>query len=95
MTSLVYTPVFDRAAIMRDAWRMVRKADVSRFPLRLLLRNALRTAWTKAKTDAFYTFDRLRRVTSSEIAAMIIESKDAPLTSAEVAELRRLRREVA
>ena len=40
---------FDKAAIMKRAWEIVRKADVAKFGLRFILRNALRTAWREAK----------------------------------------------
>lgn len=40
---------YDRAAILKAAWAIVRGADVARYGLRLILRNALRCAWSDAK----------------------------------------------
>lgn len=40
---------YDRTAIMQAAWAIVRRADVARHGLRLILRNAMRTAWARAK----------------------------------------------
>ncbi len=41
--------MFNKSEIMKRAWEIVRKADVRRYGLRLILRNALRTAWHEAK----------------------------------------------
>lgn len=41
---------FDRSAIMKAAWVIVRNANVARFGLRFVLRNALRQAWNDAKS---------------------------------------------
>lgn len=40
---------YDRTAILKAAWAIVRGADVARYGLRLILRNALRCAWSDAK----------------------------------------------
>ena len=41
--------MFNRSEIMQSAWVRVRKANVARFGLRIVLRNALRAAWNEAK----------------------------------------------
>ncbi len=40
---------FNKSEIMTRAWAIARKADVAKHGLRLILRNALRTAWSEAK----------------------------------------------
>lgn len=41
--------MFNKSQIMNRAWELVRKADVAKFGLRRILRNAMRTAWNEAK----------------------------------------------
>ena len=43
------TTEFNKSAIMKRAWEIIRKADLARFGLRFILRNALRKAWQEAK----------------------------------------------
>ena len=41
--------MFNKSQIMNRAWELVRKANVAKFGLRRILRNAMRTAWNEAK----------------------------------------------
>lgn len=84
---------YDRSAIMKAAWVRVRRADRSRFPLRVILRNAMRTAWAEAKLAAMLADGpRLVSTLAAQIAA--IESKDY-LTRADWRELEALRLKAA
>lgn len=93
MATNTNNPQYDRAAIMRAAWEMVRTADLTQFNLRLLLKNALRTAWQAAKTAAFYAAGRARRMESAEYRVRIIESSKTFPSSADIAEIYRIRAE--
>jgi hypothetical protein len=46
------TGTFDCTAIMHHAWALVRKGNRAKFGLRILLRNAMRAAWSEAKHQA-------------------------------------------
>lgn len=81
--------MFNRSEIMREAWKLVRRGNRDRFPLRFLLRNALRTIWGRVKHNALMA---ARPATSAtEARVYMIECKDTPLTRAEIEEIRRLR----
>lgn len=109
MTAVAPTLRFDRAAIMRAAWRRVRvrKGDVQDFGLRHVLRLALRAEWAIARTAveaartratwaALRAAQRAEPVVAAPVAPLtpaqmrreVLLSKDAPLTAADVAELR-------
>lgn len=81
---------FDRAEIMRAARARVRKANRSRFPLRMLLSNALREEWAKAKAAAVIAELALRSVSAVETAIRVIEAKER-LSGADVREIEALR----
>lgn len=67
---------------MLAAWAAVRRADRSRFPLRVLLRNALRSAWAAAKSAAWEAEQATRDALQSpgtrklRLALAALEAKD-------------------
>lgn len=87
---------YDRAAIMKAAWVIVRGADVARFGLRTILRNALRFAWTQAKraaAEARRRAEAARPCTEADRirdAILALECKDR-LSLSDLRELDRLR----
>ena len=87
---------YNLSSIMRRAWEIVRGANVARFGLKLILRNALRTAWAEAKQAV--ALARSAPVTSGAVARIateirLIESKER-LFSADWARLDRLNDEL-
>lgn len=78
---------YDRRAIMHAAWGRVRKANRARFPLRVILRNALRGAWMEAKQEAARA---AQPVSSADMQILCIECKER-LAAADLREIERLR----
>lgn len=81
--------MFNRSEIMKAAWVLVRRANVARFGLRTVLRNALRRVWAKAKAEAAEA--ARRPMTEVQARIWMIESKDTRLTGADYAEILSLR----
>lgn len=81
--------MFNKSEIMKAAWVLVRRANVARFGLRAVLRNALRTVWAKVKAEASEA--ARRPMTDAQARIWTIESKDIRLTSGDYAEILCLR----
>lgn len=78
---------YDRCAIMHAAWGRARKANRARFPLRVILRNALRGAWMETKQEAASS---AQPVSPAALQILCIECKER-LTTADLREIERLR----
>lgn len=92
-------PTYDRRAIMLDAWASVRKADLTRFSLRHVLRNALRRAWSDAKYAAAAAARAAKAQDTTEAGRIraaidLLENKDR-WTAADHAKADKLRAELA
>lgn len=81
--------MFNKSEIMKAAWVLVRRANVAKFGLRTVLRNALRNVWRKAKAEAQLAAMRPLSETAAKI--WVIESKDVRLTAADYREIAALR----
>ncbi|MDF0603890.1 hypothetical protein P1J78_24560, partial [Psychromarinibacter sp. C21-152] len=83
---------YDRSAIMRRAWEIIRKADVARFGLNVIKRNALRAAWQEAKFAAEDAAARpVAELSAAEKELVCIENKNRQ-TDADQRRMEELRR---
>lgn len=84
---------YDRRQIMQRAWEIIRAANVARFGLAVIRRNALRTAWAeaKAKVRALRAAASVAVRLADPVAREILEIETRErLTSAQFARLSEL-----
>ncbi|WP_425051519.1 hypothetical protein [Psychromarinibacter sp. S121] len=78
---------YNRSAIMRRAWEIIRKADVARHGLSLIKSRALSAAWREAKAEAKYAAARpVADLSTAERELVTLENQRTPMT----ADLRRM-----
>lgn len=62
--------MYDQAQIMRNAWAIVRKANVAKFGFRVIMARALKRAWADAKFELAL---QARRAAAEPPAARVLE----------------------